>query len=597
MQRLTAHLILFVAALCLLAPSRSSASDAFLDEVDLTPLSRATVQHHSTLKTLDTVARKAMSDMSGRSTLDGQNPTATLFDMAFRPATYADRPFIKIEHLPLRQDLANAIGYTEAAEPDKRHQFLKGARVAPSFALREDVDAALTRIESRELYKAEAVMRFRQQSQNARHLLEAGLLPPLRIIPPAPGENSDGKWHSLPEVLGQPDLVRAYDVDRLEELVLAAGALRDAYRQQDVSAGNAAAQRLADALIAVNPEAYPNQLKRQAEVAYNRLAQLTLPGAFVYFIALVLMLVAAYADTPRLRLWGIRFLILGFLVHTAGIGIRWWLVEKSTGDTVGWFHAIPIKNQFESVMFSAWFGVLVGGILELVRRRAGGGVFGASAAFVGFLSLVALFASPHVFGRDIGGQIGQAQGILMSYWLYVHVTVVVASYALIAMNFLLSVWWLVASLQGKGSAETPAGGVQNGGFWRTLGRAAFLPIPAGTASTGAFEVPAVEKPRTLLQRLDAANLVILQMAFWLLGAGIVFGAVWADMSWGRPWGWDPKETFALVTWIVYLVVLHIRLVTKQKALWTAILGIIGFFVMLFNWIGVNFFFQGLHSYA
>ena len=91
--------------------------------------------------------------------------------------------------------------------------------------------------------------------------------------------------------------------------------------------------------------------------------------------------------------------------------------------------------------------------------------------------------------------------------------------------------------------------------------------------------------------------MILQLAFWVLGAGIVFGAVWADMSWGRPWGWDPKETFALVTWIVYLVVLHVRLVTPHKAWWTAVLAFVGFFVMLFNWIGVNFFFVGLHSYA
>ena len=98
-------------------------------------------------------------------------------------------------------------------------------------------------------------------------------------------------------------------------------------------------------------------------------------------------------------------------------------------------------------------------------------------------------------------------------------------------------------------------------------------------------------------RLDASNLVILQLAFWILLIAIMCGAVWADVSWGRPWGWDPKETFALVTWIVYLVVIHVRLVTKDKAFWTAVLTVVGFFVMLFNWIGVNYFLVGLHSYA
>ena len=62
-----------------------------------------------------------------------------------------------------------------------------------------------------------------------------------------------------------------------------------------------------------------------------------------------------------------------------------------------------------------------------------------------------------------------------------------------------------------------------------------------------------------MRTIDACNVVVLQLAFWLLGVGIILGAVWADQSWGRPWGWDPKETFALVTWIVYLVVVHTRI--------------------------------------
>ena len=588
----------FAGLLCLFAPSRSSGSDDFADNVDLAPLSRASVLHDSTLKTLDTLSRQVVADLSGRSTLDGQDPAFTLFDLAYRPADYADRPFLKLKHLPLRQDLADAVGLGEGSE--ERHEFLKDARVPPTFALRPEVEAAMKRIESRELHKADAVMQFRRQAETARAFLEAGLLPPVRLVPPPPG-GVDGRWYSLVELMQEPSRLKGYDRDRLEGVIRSAGALRAAFAEEDVTAANAAAIDLASALEAVNPAAYPSSLKRSGEVLYNRLAKLTLPGSAVYFVALVLLLVSAYGDAGRLRLWGIRLLILGFLVHTAGIAVRWWLTQKAGGAEVGWFHAIPIKNQFESVMFSAWFGVLVGGVLELSRRRSGGGVFGAAAAFVGFLSLLALFASPHVFGRDIGGDIKQASGILMSYWLYIHVTTVVASYALIGMNFLLAGWWLWANYRGTGeSVDRTTGGVSHaGGFWRTLGRVFFLPVPAPASGGGAFDdASPVERPRTLVQRLDAANLVILQLAFWLLGVGIVFGAVWADMSWGRPWGWDPKETFALVTWIVYLVILHVRLVAGQnKAWWTAVLSVIGFGVMLFNWIGVNFFLVGLHSYA
>jgi ABC-type transport system involved in cytochrome c biogenesis permease subunit len=163
---------------------------------------------------------------------------------------------------------------------------------------------------------------------------------------------------------------------------------------------------------------------------------------------------------------------------------------------------------------------------------------------------------PYVIGVNIGSEISQSAGILMSYWLYIHVTLAVASYALIGMSFLMGVWWLIYRVMRKGTTSPFA------------------------------------------QMLDQCNLVSLQMAFWVLGIAIVFGAIWADVSWGRPWGWDPKETFALVTWICYLVIIHVRMISKgRRELWTAILSIIGFFVMLFNWIGVNYFLVGLHSYA
>ena len=281
---------------------------------------------------------------------------------------------------------------------------------------------------------------------------------------------------------------------------------------------------------------------------YNRLTMLTIPGAIFYFIAFVLFLMCAQAQAPKLHPWALVFMIIGLLIHSTGIGIRWWLVG-------GIFP--PIKNEFESVMCSAWFGAVVGLILELRKPR---GFFGAAASFVGMLALVAIFAAPFVTDHQIGGEIGQVQGILMSYWLYIHVTMVTASYSLIGMGFLLSTWWL-ARYYLRGGASAPA------------------------------------SERPFLAMLDLCNLTALQLAFWMLGAGIILGAIWADQSWGRPWGWDPKETFALVTWMVYLIAVHVRVVTKDKAWWTAVLGFVGFWIMLFNWIGVNFFLVGLHSYA
>ncbi|MDX2198659.1 MAG: cytochrome c biogenesis protein CcsA [Phycisphaerae bacterium] len=100
-----------------------------------------------------------------------------------------------------------------------------------------------------------------------------------------------------------------------------------------------------------------------------------------------------------------------------------------------------------------------------------------------------------------------------------------------------------------------------------------------------------------LHHADWCHLIILNMVIVMLFVGIVLGAVWADYSWGRPWGWDPKEVFALNTWIIYAILLHMRFITKNRGLWTAWLSVAGALMMAFNWCFVNFFIVGLHSYA
>jgi ABC-type transport system involved in cytochrome c biogenesis permease subunit len=100
-----------------------------------------------------------------------------------------------------------------------------------------------------------------------------------------------------------------------------------------------------------------------------------------------------------------------------------------------------------------------------------------------------------------------------------------------------------------------------------------------------------------LHNMDWSHLIILNMAFIILFGGVILGAVWADYSWGRPWGWDPKETFAMNTWLIYAVLIHARFIVQRKGLWTAWLSVLGCAMMAFNWFVVNFYIVGLHSYA
>jgi cytochrome c-type biogenesis protein CcsB len=554
--------VISITLAALLIFSASVRGDDFADQVDLSPLAMAALQNNQTMKTLDTFARQTIWQITGHEKLDDHDSIYTLLDMSFHPDEYVTRNIVKIVNVPLREEFENLDSIDDA----EKKRIVHDGTVSLAFLERSDVQSMLAQVQASSTIKSKAidqVMTAVNSMADACQVERNSI--PAEVIPPG-GTGGDGLWHRPLEVIGDlpPELVdmfkqhglvlppplSGYDEKQilLGKIFVDLEMMHQGWDARDAKLVNDNAKDLADLLIQVNPDAYPSHAKRATEVTYNRLTKLTIPGAMFYFVAFVLFLMTAQASVPKLRPWALTFMIIALAIHTTGIGIRWWLVG-------GLFP--PIKNEFESVMCSAWFGAVVGLGLELRKSK---GFFGAAASFVGMLALVAIFAAPYVTDRQIGGEIGQVQGILMSYWLYIHVTMVTASYSLIGMGFLLSTWWLV--------------------------RYFFMSPKPETIAPGSF-----------LATLDTCNLVVLQLAFWMLGAGIIFGAIWADQSWGRPWGWDPKETFALVTWMVYLIAVHVRVVTVDKAFWTAMLGFVGFWIMLFNWVGVNFMLVGLHSYA
>jgi cytochrome c-type biogenesis protein CcsB len=610
-----------IALTAMLALTPRSRADDFADQVDLSPLHVVAVQHNETMKTLDTFSREVIEAITGRSTLDGRDPVFTLMDMSFHPENYVQRNIIKIVNIPLRKDFELLDSIDTAEKTRIEHE----GTVSLAFLESADVLNLLQKDQAESVVKTNAINQVFTAMQTLHEVCEGddrGFIP-AAIIPPAQGSD-DPLWHRPSEMLallpgavdhfkelGQdlPAAPAGYDAEQptLSKIFAACGGLLRGWDARDINGTNSSARELADLLPQINPGVYPSHAKREVEVAYNRLMRLTIPGAAFYLIAFILFVLSANADVRGFRLWGLRFMIVAFAIHTTGIAIRWWLVGSVFP---------PIKNEFESVMCSAWFGALVALILELRKSR---GLFGAAGSFVGSLALIAIFAAPYVAGKQIGGEIAPVQGILMSYWLYIHVTMVTGSYSLIGMGFLLSSWWLIRYYRQKPAKEfataapggsgrysreaenliPSGGGAVAMGFARTLAMTLFIPQPRATASERISEsaLRGDTADQSFLQTLDKCNLVVLQLAFWMLGAGIMLGAIWADQSWGRPWGWDPKETFALITWIVYLVAVHVRVAVADKAWWTAVLGCVGFFVMLFNWIGVNFFLVGLHSYA
>ena len=238
---------------------------------------------------------------------------------------------------------------------------------------------------------------------------------------------------------------------------------------------------------------------------------------------------------------------IGFLLHTVALLLRW----KSSYD-LGIGHA-PLANFYESLIFFAWAVMLLYLIIEWRTRSRSLGVFVIPVAF-----LLLAFAS---ISPGVSDGIQPLIPALQSNWLTVHVLTCFLGYASFAVAFALGIMYLL-----KGRARD--GGKEEGTFLHL--------IPAPDA----------------IEELLYQGVVL---GFVLLSLGIMTGSVWAHYAWGSYWSWDPKETWSLITWIVYAVMLHARSVRGWRGRRMAWMALVGFASVLFTYLGVNYL-DSLHSY-
>jgi len=268
---------------------------------------------------------------------------------------------------------------------------------------------------------------------------------------------------------------------------------------------------------------------------------------FVYLLSFLLYLVRMVRGK---EFWGSaasRVARIGFLLHSAALLLRW----KSSYD-LGIGHA-PLANFYESLSFFAWAVLLLYLIIEWRTRSRSLGVFVIPVAF-----LLLAFAS---ISPGVNDRIQPLIPALQSNWLTVHVLTCFLGYASFAMAFALGIMYLL-----KGRARD--GGTEEGTFSRL--------IPASAA----------------VEELLYQSVVL---GFVLLTLGIMTGSVWAHYAWGSYWRWDPKENSALITWIVYAVMLHARSVQGWRGRRMAWMSLVGFASVLFTYLGVNYL-DSLHSY-
>ena len=259
----------------------------------------------------------------------------------------------------------------------------------------------------------------------------------------------------------------------------------------------------------------------------------------VYFGATVLYLVDVLGRKEVAGRAGRALLLAGFALHSATIVARY----LEAGYT-------PVTNLYESVSFFAWTLV---GIFFLFDLRYRLSVLGAFVCPLALVLMVVGSAAPKV-AQEINP-------MLDSWWFPIHVTLAFSGNAVFTVAFVAGVMYLLQERMLKSK--------QFSGLYHRL--------PS-------------------LQTLDSINYKCLTIGFPLMTMGIVSGAVWANSAWGGYWRWDPKETWALVTWFLYAALLHGRLSTGWRGRKAAIFAIIGFLCLLFTFFGVNLFLSGAHSF-
>lgn len=258
-----------------------------------------------------------------------------------------------------------------------------------------------------------------------------------------------------------------------------------------------------------------------------------------YFAAAIIGIIDLFRgqkETSKLVVW---ITAAGFALHLVAIMYRYVVAGQ-----------VPITSMHESASFFAWCIAL---IFLLLHFRYRIGILGSFILPLVFLMMLASAMLPR--------QIKPLTPVLQSSWLLIHTTFAFLAFAAFTVAFGVGIMYLI---QERHLKSKKLDGL-------------FLRLPN-------------------VQVLDEINYRLITIGFPLLTLAIITGALWAQDAWGTYWRWDPKETWSLITWIIYAMVLHIRLVVGWRGKRAALLTIVGFMAVLFTFFGVNFLLKSVHIF-
>ena len=405
------------------------------------------------------------------------------------------------------------------------------------YILYKDVSEAYSKPPGRQTKYDKSIIKLDEKINILYMILNGDLL---NIFPLRNALNN--KWYSIKEagkVFPKDDSVFVFNVYKLYMLDLLNAMETDNWLKADSSLNYIKIyQQKAGADVVISDS------KRDAEIFYNKSAIFRHLFEFYFIIGiafLILLFVKLLYDSINVKYLIYAFvslIVIAFGVQTFGLGLRWYISG----------HA-PWSNGYESMIYISWATMLSGMAFAKKSKIS----LAATTVLSGMILLVA-----HLSWID--PEITNLVPVLQSYWLTIHVAVITASYGFLALGALLG--FINLLLMGFKTKENK------------------------------------DRLDIKILQLTYINEMTLIVGLFLLSIGTFLGGVWANESWGRYWGWDSKETWALITMLVYALILHMRFIPKLKNLFIFnLFSLLSYATVIMTYFGVNYYLSGLHSYA
>jgi len=485
------------------------------------------------MKPANTFSSELLRKVSRSNSYNGLNSDQVLLSIMDNPGVWFNAPLVYIKSRQKGDTIRKIIGLDKNVKKAPLVSFFDSIG---NYKLAENLERA---------YLAPVPTQIEKdiiELDRRVNLLYSALEGKIMRIFPIP-EDSNNKWVSYPEVndveFSGSDSLYVNNV-----LQLYFQTLRVSRESSDYSQSEELLESIKGYQLKYGGNVMPSDLKISSEITYNKVDifnRLYKWYLLLGFSLLLILILQIFNDKKFYNIlikfieYSIYFL---FILNTLGLAARWYIAG----------HA-PWSDAYESIIFVAWATVIFGII------------FGRKSYFtLASATLVSSIILSVAHMNWLDPSIANLQPVLDSYWLMIHVAVIVGSYGPFAIGMILGIVVLL------------------------------LTIIANKKNRKSF----VKK----LEELTIVNELSLTIGLVMLTIGNFLGGMWANESWGRYWGWDPKETWALISIIVYTAVLHLRIVPKLNNKWLFnLLSIISFGAILMTYFGVNFYLVGLHSYA